>query len=256
MPLYSYHPPAQRSSKMMYSLYKATNEQLVGSGEWRTTSHRTARKAGHVTRAGCRTWTLEFPGPDACFWTRNVCFPITRLIPQRHKQLTCASKDQWDYQVPAAHSDGSSRVEAWAACAGLLASCPRVLFHSFTGPHHSAPDCGSGCGLEGQWQGLQKMAVTHMQCGKCMDKEHLQDRLRLCWSSLAENSYWHELDLLGCMQPMSWFTIHNYYLIPSGRVRCVLLLSVAALGTVWINSGMCTLCVTLCLLWPSQILSC
>lgn len=178
MPLYSYHPHAQKSSERMYSLYKATNEQSVGSREWGTTSHRTARKAGHVTRAGRCAWALEFPGPDACFWKRNVCFLIIWPIHNVTNSSPVPAKI-WDYQVPAAHSDGSSRAEVWAACAGLLASCPRVLFHSFTGPHHGTPDCGSGCGLEGQWQGPQKMAVTRMQCGKYMDKEHRQDRMHV-----------------------------------------------------------------------------
>lgn len=43
----------------------------------------------------------------------NVCFLIIGLIPQRYKQVTCASKDLGDYQVPAAHLGCSSGAEAW-----------------------------------------------------------------------------------------------------------------------------------------------
>lgn len=175
MPLYSYHPHAQKSSERMYSLYKATNEQSVGSGN--EEQLHTGQPGRQVMSPGQDSaWTLEFPGPDACFWKRNVCFLI--IWPSHNVTNSSPVPAKiWDYQVPAAHSDGSSRAEVWAACAGLLASCPCVLFHSLTGPHHGTPDHGSGCGLEGQWQGLQKMAVTRMQCGKYMDKEHRQDRM-------------------------------------------------------------------------------
>lgn len=41
------------------------------------------------------------------------------------------------------------RSRGLGACAGLLASCPCVLFHSFIGPHHSASDCRSEAAHQG-----------------------------------------------------------------------------------------------------------
>lgn len=199
MPLYSYHPHAQKSSERMYSLYKATNEQSVGSGEWGTISHRTARKAGHVIRAGRCAWTLEFPGPDACFWKRNVCFLIIWPIPQRHKQLTCASKDLRlsSPSCPFRRQLQSRGLGCLCRSPGFLPSCSFPFIH-WSSPRHSrlwvrlwpwgpmTRAAENGSDLHAVWE---------------VYGQGTSPRQDACVSGLARNSYWHELDLLGCMQP-------------------------------------------------------
>lgn len=111
------------------------------------------------------TDTQEFPGPDAteCLLPHRMTYSTTSQTPRLCQQRSLRLSS------PSCPFRRQLQSRGLGACAGLLASCPCVLFHSFTdnSPWHStlwvrsssprSERCtastrvaGSGCGLEGK----------------------------------------------------------------------------------------------------------